>query len=106
MYAGMILTYRVSPFLGIKLKWVTEITHVKEKEYFIDEQRIGPYSLWHHQHKIEVVENGVLMSDIISYKPPFGFFGSLINSVIIKKQLCEIFEYRRKALEKVFGKIV
>lgn len=104
MYAGMIISYKVSPFLGIRLQWVTEITHVKEKEYFIDEQRIGPYSLWHHQHKIVAIEKGVLMTDIISYKPPFGIFGALVNSVIIKKQLVDIFEYRKKALEKVFGK--
>ncbi len=105
MYPGMIISYRVSPFWGIKLKWVTEITHVKEKEYFIDEQRIGPYAMWHHQHKIEKIDSAVLMTDIVSYQPPFLFLGAIVNSMIIEKQLNEIFDFRRKALEKVFGRV-
>jgi len=104
MYPGMIITYRVSPVLGIKMNWVSEITHVKEKEYFVDEQRSGPYSIWHHEHKIEPVEGGVLMTDIVSYKPPFGILGSIANSLFIKKQLEEIFDYRTNAMENVFGK--
>ncbi|TNF44336.1 MAG: hypothetical protein EP310_03315 [Bacteroidetes bacterium] len=104
MYPGMIISYKVSPVLGIKMTWVTEITHVKEMEYFVDEQRIGPYSMWHHEHKIEPIEGGVLMTDIVSYKPPFGFLGSIANSILIKKQLQEIFDYRTVAVEKMFGK--
>lgn len=105
MYPGMIISYKVSPVLGIKMTWVTEITQVKEKEYFVDEQRVGPYSMWHHEHKIEPIEGGVLMTDIVSYKPPFGFLGSIANSILIKKQLKEIFDYRVKAVEKMFGKL-
>jgi ligand-binding SRPBCC domain-containing protein len=105
MYPGMIISYKVSPVFGIKMTWVTEITHVKEKEYFVDEQRVGPYSMWHHEHKIEAIEGGVLMTDIVSYKPPFGFLGSIANSVLIKKQLKEIFDYRIIAVEKLFGKL-
>jgi len=105
MYPGMIITYRVSPVLGIKMNWVTEITHVKEKEYFVDEQRSGPYSIWHHEHKIEPVEGGVLMTDIVSYKPPFGILGSVANAIFIKKQLEEIFEFRRKVLIEIFGEM-
>ncbi|HSO87837.1 MAG TPA: SRPBCC family protein [Draconibacterium sp.] len=104
MYPGMIISYKVSPVLGIKMTWVTEITHVKEKEYFVDEQRIGPYFMWHHEHKIEPVEGGVLMTDIVSYKPPFGILGSIANSILIKKQLKKIFDFRVKAVEKIFGK--
>lgn len=104
MYPGMIISYKVSPVLGIKMTWVTEITHVKEMEYFVDEQRIGPYSMWHHEHKIEPIEGGVLMTDIVSYKPPFGILGSIANSILIKKQLKEIFDYRTIAMEKMFGK--
>jgi ligand-binding SRPBCC domain-containing protein len=104
MYPGMIISYKVSPLLGIKLNWVTEITHVKEFEYFVDEQRIGPYSMWHHQHKIEPIQNGVLMTDIITYRPPFGIVGALANTLIIKKQLQQIFNYRAVALEQRFGK--
>ncbi|MDI9355647.1 MAG: SRPBCC family protein [Chitinophagaceae bacterium] len=104
MYPGMIITYTVSPLLGIKLSWMTEITQVKENEYFIDEQRIGPYSLWHHEHKIEPIDGGTLMTDIITYQPPLGFLGAVANSLFIKKQLGEIFDYRKTALEKRFGK--
>lgn len=104
MYQGMIISYKVSPLLNIKLDWVTEITHVKEREYFVDEQRIGPYTMWHHQHKIEPIEGGVLMTDIVTYQPPMGVIGALANTLIIKKQLKEIFDYRTLALEKRFGK--
>jgi len=105
MYPGMIITYKVSPILGIKLNWMTEITHVRENEYFVDEQRIGPYKMWHHQHKIEPIEGGVLMTDIVNYQPPLGFLGSIANAILIKKQLKEIFDYRTIALEKRFGKM-
>ena len=104
MYPGMIITYKVSPMLGIKLNWMTEITQVRVHEYFVDEQRIGPYKMWHHQHKIEQIEGGILMTDIVTYQPPMGFLGALANSLFIKKQLQQIFDYRTIALEKRFGK--
>ncbi|MBK8846281.1 MAG: SRPBCC family protein [Bacteroidetes bacterium] len=104
MYAGMIITYIVKPLLGIPMKWMTEITHVHDKEYFVDEQRVGPYKMWHHQHKIEAIENGVLMTDIITYIPPFGIIGRIANSLFIKNQLEQIFKYRTIAVEKKFGK--
>jgi len=104
MYPGMIISYRVSPLMGIKTTWVTEITQVKDKHFFVDEQRVGPYSIWHHQHILEPIENGVLMKDIISYVPPFGFLGAIVNGIIIKKKLNEIFEYRNEAVAKRFGK--
>jgi len=103
MYAGMIITYSVKPLLGIPVKWVTEITHIKEKEYFVDEQRVGPYRLWHHQHKIEPIENGVLMTDIVTYIPPFYFIGTIANRFVIKRKLREIFHFRTLSIEKKFG---
>lgn len=103
MYEGMIISYKVSPLLGIKTTWVTEITHVKENHYFVDEQRIGPYKLWHHQHFLEEKEGGTLMIDIVSYSPPFGFIGSLLNTIIIRKKLTEIFEYRTKVLDELYN---
>jgi len=106
MYPGMIITYKVSPLLGIKLNWMTEITHVRDYEYFVDEQRVGPYKLWHHQHKIEPIEGGILMTDIVTYEPPFGLLGSIANSLLIKKQLQQIFDYRTIALEKRFGRFL
>ncbi len=104
MYPGMIISYKVSPVMGIKTTWVTEITHVKEQEYFVDEQRVGPYFMWHHEHKIEAIPGGVLMTDIVSYKPPFGFLGSIANKIMIKHKLKEIFDFRTNAVEKLFGK--
>ncbi len=103
MYEGMIISYKVSPLLGIKTTWVTEITHVKEGEYFVDEQRVGPYTIWHHQHFIKSTKEGTLMTDIVSYKPPFGLFGNIANGLIIKGKLNEIFDYRTKALNEIFG---
>jgi len=103
MYEGMIISYKVSPLLGIKTTWVTEITHVEENRYFVDEQRIGPYKLWHHQHFLEEKEGGTLMIDIVSYSPPFGFIGSLLNIIAIRKKLTEIFDYRTQVLNELFG---
>ena len=100
MYAGMIISYFVKPFWGIKMKWVTEITHIRDKEYFVDEQRVGPYKIWHHQHILEPIENGVLMKDIISYQPPFGILGNIANQWMIKNKLKDIFNYRFQAIEK------
>lgn len=104
MYAGMIITYIVKPILGIPIQWMTEISQVKDKEYFVDEQRMGPYKLWHHQHKIEAIEGGVLMTDIVTYVPPFSFIGAVANALFIKNQLKNIFSYRTKAVEEKLGK--
>lgn len=103
MYPGLIVAYKVSPLLGIRTTWVTEITHVKEGEFFVDEQRIGPYSLWHHQHILEPLPKGVLMKDIVTYKPPLGILGALANQLIIRKKLNEIFDYRKGVLERIFN---
>lgn len=104
MYQGMIIGYKVSPLLGIKTSWLTEITHVVDKKYFVDEQRIGPYKLWHHQHILEEHSDGsVLMKDIVTYQPPFGFLGAIANSILIRKKLNEIFAFRNQAVDKRFG---
>ena len=105
MFAGQIIQYKVSPFPGYSTKWVTEITHVKEGEYFVDEQRFGPYALWHHKHFINQVDGGVEMEDIIDYKIPFGILGQLAHPIIVKKQLKKIFAYREEKLIERFGKI-
>ncbi|WP_372754468.1 cell division inhibitor [Mariniflexile sp.] len=104
MFAGQIIQYIVTPVLGIKTKWVTEITHVIDKHYFVDEQRFGPYALWYHKHFIKEIEGGVEMEDIIDYKLPFGFLGSLIHPILVKPKLEEIFNYRTQKLEALFGK--
>ncbi|MBP6455458.1 MAG: SRPBCC family protein [Chitinophagaceae bacterium] len=103
MYAGMIINYKVSPVLGIKLNWCTEITNVQENEYFVDEQRFGPYALWHHQHHFQETENGILMTDIVNYKLPFGFLGNLFGGSFVKKKLKEIFDFRFQRMEELFN---
>lgn len=103
MYAGQIIEYQVSPVLGIKLKWVTEISHVEDSYYFVDEQRFGPYKFWHHKHFIKKVSDGVEMIDIVHYKLPFGFIGRLVNALFVKKQLKEIFNYRHKKIDELFN---
>ena len=104
MYPGQIITYNVSPFPGVKTNWVTEITYVSECSFFVDEQRFGPYRMWHHEHHFEVQNDGVLMTDRVSYKLPLGFLGRIAHSLFVKNQLKQIFEYREIFLEKEFGK--
>jgi ligand-binding SRPBCC domain-containing protein len=103
MYPGMIIHYKVSPVLNIPTDWVTEITHVVDQKFFVDEQRLGPYKMWHHQHTIEPIANGTLMKDIVSYVPPFGLLGDSVNSIMIKRKLNEIFDYRWNAIVQEYG---
>lgn len=96
MFPGQIIQYKVSPVAGIKMGWVTEITHVKHLEYFVDEQRFGPYALWHHKHFIKEIPGGVEMEDIVDYKVPMGILGQLVHPFLVIPKLKEIFEYRQK----------
>lgn len=105
MYAGQIIQYIVTPVLGIKAKWVSEITQVVDKKYFIDEQRFGPYAFWHHKHFISEIDGGVEMEDIIDYKVPLGILGQMVHPFLVKPKLDEIFEYRRKKLIELFGEL-
>jgi ligand-binding SRPBCC domain-containing protein len=102
VYAGQIIEYKVRPFLNIPLYWMTEITHVEDKIFFVDEQRFGPFSLWHHQHHFKETAEGVEMTDIVHYKLPLWFLGSIANALFVKKQLRELFEYRYNAIDKMF----
>jgi ligand-binding SRPBCC domain-containing protein len=104
MYAGQIIEYKVKPLLGIPLYWMTEITHVEERKYFIDEQRFGPYSLWHHQHHFIEKNGGVEMTDIVHYKLPLGFLGDIAHGLFVKKQLKKIFDHRYQVVETLFNK--
>ena len=104
MFPGQIIQYIVTPVLGIKTKWVTEITHVRDKEYFVDKQRFGPYALWHHKHFIKAIDGGVEMEDIIDYKVPMGVLGQMVHPILVKPKLEEIFNYRTQKLEELFGK--
>lgn len=104
MYAGQIIEYKVRPLLGIPLYWMTEITHVEYKKYFVDEQRFGPYSLWHHQHHFKEIDGGVEMTDIVHYKLPLWFVGDIAQALFVRKKLNNIFTYRFNKIEELFGK--
>lgn len=103
MFAGQIIQYSVTPVLGIKTKWISEITQVKHKEYFVDIQLYGPYALWHHKHFLKEIKGGVEFEDIIDYKVPLGILGQMIHPFLVKPKLEEIFSYRQKKLVELFG---
>ncbi len=102
MYEGMIITYKVYPFAGIPSNWVTEITQMKEKIFFIDEQRFGPYKFWHHQHHFNEVDEGIEMEDIVTYALPLDPLSRPFNNLFVGKKVKEIFEFREEVLNKLF----
>jgi ligand-binding SRPBCC domain-containing protein len=104
IYEGMIIDYFVSPLFGIKMKWQTEIIHVDLKKSFTDFQKKGPYKLWHHFHEFIENENGVLMKDTVDYELPLGFLGEIAHSILVKKKVEDIFNYRHQILEEKFNK--
>lgn len=104
MYPGLFIHYKVSPLFGIKMNWTTEITYVQEPYYFVDEQRVGPYSIWHHEHHFKEIEGGVEMLDRVNYKIPLGILGKIAHPIVVKSKLEEIFEYRIQRVEEIFGK--
>ena len=104
MYEGLLINYRLKPMLNISVNWCTEITHIKENEYFVDEQRIGPYKMWHHEHHFEVVDNGILMTDILHYEIGKSIFGWLAGKLFVDKKVKEIFEFRQKKLTELMVK--
>lgn len=102
MYEGLMIEYRVRPLLGIPMKWVTEITHVKDYQFFVDEQRIGPYKIWHHEHHFMETPEGIEMTDIVSYELPFGVLGTIVHPFLVEKKLNEIFAHRFKVVDELF----
>ena len=104
MYPGLFIHYKVSPLFGIKMNWTTEITYVQEPNYFVDEQRVGPYAIWHHEHHFKEIEGGVEMLDRVNYKIPLGILGKIAHPIIVRNKLEEIFEFRIRAVEEIFGK--
>lgn len=105
MYPGMIITYKVSPLFGIKMDWVTEISHVREPGYFVDDQRLGPFALWHHEHHFEEIPGGVHMTDILTYAIAYGPVGRLANKAIVGQKIKNIFKYREKVIIELFGRL-
>jgi len=110
MYQGQIITYRVMIFPGIWMPWVTEIKAVEAQKQFVDEQRFGPYSLWHHLHRFQKIEGGVRMLDRVHYAVglgsiPLGPIGAIVNKLIVRPKLERIFKYRKEIIAKRFGTI-
>ncbi|MBL7810498.1 MAG: SRPBCC family protein [Saprospiraceae bacterium] len=105
MYAGQIITYTVKPVLSIPMFWMTEITQVDYGNFFVDEQRAGPYTIWHHQHHFKAIPGGVEMTDLVHYKIPLGILGIFAHWLFVRSQLASIFDYRWQKLESVFGKM-
>lgn len=103
MYEGLMIAYTVKPLAGIPLSWVTEIKTVKDLRFFVDEQRVGPYKVWHHEHHFKAVDGGVEMTDIVTYVLPFGILGKLVHPWLVKPKLAQIFSYRFKKVEQLFG---
>jgi ligand-binding SRPBCC domain-containing protein len=103
MYPGLLIEYRVRPLLGIPMGWLTEITHVVEPHRFVDEQRFGPYRFWHHQHRFRASGGGVEMEDEVHYLLPGGPLGRVADSCLVRRRLMEIFEFRRRSVERIFG---
>lgn len=102
IHKGMIIDYTVSPVLGIPLKWQTQITEVNYQKSFTDFQKKGPYKLWRHHHEFIPNQNGVLMVDTVDYELPFGIIGKMVHSLMVKKKLKHIFDYRYQVLEALF----
>lgn len=102
IYPGMFITYKVSPLMGIPINWITEITQIEKHKYFIDEQRSGPYKIWHHEHHFKEIDGGVEMTDIVYYKVPLGFLGHWLEKLFINKKVKSIFDYRTEVLRKIF----
>ena len=103
IYPGQIIKYNVRPVFNIKMSWVTEISHVEQNKFFVDEQRFGPYKMWHHEHLFLQKGDKVEMTDKVSFKVPFGLLGRIITPIIVIPQLKKIFNYRYKLLEEKFN---
>jgi ligand-binding SRPBCC domain-containing protein len=105
MYAGQLIEYRVQFMPGLHSQWLTEIAHVREGRYFVDEQRIGPYRFWYHEHLFDPVDGGVRMTDHVTYVVPYGILGDLLNRIWIRRRLEGIFDFRSARIDELFGRI-
>lgn len=99
----MLIAYKITPLFGIKMNWVTEITHIEHHAYFVDEQRFGPYAMWHHEHHFKQIDGGVHMTDNLTYALPYNILGRLANAALVQNEVKKIFEYRTKAINELFG---
>lgn len=103
MEPGTIIAYTVRPLWGIPMLWVTEITHVEPLRFFVDEQRFGPYRFWHHRHTFTPVDGGVRMTDLVYYALPVPVIDRIINRLLVRPRIEEIFAFRRRKIIELFG---
>jgi len=103
MYEGQIIEYRVEFFRGVRSLWLTEISHVRDGAYFVDEQRLGPYHFWYHEHDFKACPGGTEMTDHVAYVIPFGLLGDVLNAIWIARKLEKIFDYRKQKIIELFG---
>ena len=103
IYSGQIIEYKLRPVWGLRVYWKTEIREVKEKEFFIDEQRSGPYKLWRHHHYFKEIPGGVGMTDVVHYQNPLGILGRAANSFFVRNRLKSIFDHRNRKVIELFG---
>lgn len=105
IYPGQMIEYRVRPLFGVPMTWLTEITHVEPSRYFVDEQRIGPYRLWHHEHHFRALDDGrTEMRDIIHYALKGSPFTEIAHGFLVEPALRRIFEHRERVVADVFTK--
>lgn len=102
VYPGLLICYRIVPMFNLPMSWVTEITHVKEQDYFIDEQRFGPFAMWHHEHHFKAVEGGVMMTDLLSYRIGKSMLGYIAGKLLVHRRVKDIFAYRCEKLKLLF----
>jgi ligand-binding SRPBCC domain-containing protein len=103
MHSGMIISYRITPIVRVPTIWISEITHVNRPTYFVDEQRLGPFRFWHHQHVFKEVGRNVEIQDIVHYAMPLGPIGEMMYSISVRKKVDSIFDFRQKALERILS---
>ncbi len=103
MFQGQLIEYRVQFMPMLKSRWLTEIAHVENEAYFVDEQRIGPYRFWYHEHRFEAVTGGTRIHDQITYALPFGPLGDLVHAIWVGPRLHSVFDFRRDKIEELFG---
>jgi ligand-binding SRPBCC domain-containing protein len=103
MHAAMIIPYRLKAIFRLPTTWITEITHVSEPVFFVDEMRYGPFRFWHHQHWFTEKTDGVEMRDAVHYAMKFGLLGQILHNMVIGAKLTEIFDFRQSALNRIFA---
>jgi ligand-binding SRPBCC domain-containing protein len=105
MHPGLLIDYRLRPVWGIPVKWTTEILEVEAPHRFLDAQSKGPYRMWRHEHWFREVPGGVEIEDRVDYALPWGALGEPAHVYMVRPRLGSIFEFRRRTVEEIFGRL-